>query len=675
MMKTPRKMHLAIVLLDLLSFLSFAGIETVAATQGGDGSLAYQRDTRADIPALTQPDHFPKTWEPVVVEPQTPARFPEEFERNFLPSPDSQPAGLAWDGKSLWVAGRKEGKLFTIDPQTGNVISCLPAPSDFPTGLAFQGKTLWLTDQHARTLSAIEDGKVAKKFVLDFPCAGVAVMPDGLMVSDAEKALLRLVSPDDGKVLKTMPAADAGIAGLAFDGAYLWCSQHGSLLVHDLEHERPIDCFAISDRVPDRQQPAGLEIFDGRLWYTDLANGKIVSIATPRHGQPIVAGGIERQAVCVMNVRNASGERWPPGMFLMNVPIYEMPGQRLICYQITPTPVAHYRDSEGNLHAMIAWDGVEPGDGFNVVVHATLWSADRWTFIDPREAAEADTEPLKTNCQEKLGGAYPIDSDYVQAFAQKAVDKERNPYWRFRLAHDAFVAQTTYVEPEDQTVKGVLANGKGVCRHFSNVLVTLGRNLQVPMLDAWAPHHNICCFWVHGAGWVFNEATINITDKNATMLSSCRWFSGLPRDELTTGVAGPALQGDLLVDGKPFVPGRHCRFPKDLPGFRNEIEWQAKNKADANNVNPMFFAHLQARRDGEEIRLHWEDAADLEDDPIEYVVEAKAEDGQMKEVGRTNEHQFSFTPKEKVVSVCVTALDGHHEMPAAPKAERRVHGD
>jgi hypothetical protein len=146
----------------------------------------------------------------------------------------------------------------------------------------------------------------------------------------------------------------------------------------------------------------------------------------------------------------------------------------------------------------------------------------------------------------------------------------------------------------------------------------------------------------------------------------------LPWDELTTGVSGPALQGDLLVDRVPFVPARHCRFPKDLPGFRNELEWQVKNKNDKQNANPLFFALLQARRSGDEIRLKWEEAVDLEEDKIEYVVEARSIDGKLREVGRTKQRQFGFVSKEKVVSVAVTALDRHHEPTSAPKVERRV---
>ena len=487
-MKAPTRLLLAIAAISLFPLVGSARAEkqtepqaagpSEGAEQGTGASLAYTRDARKNLPALTQPDHFVKTWEAVAVQPQVPSRFPEELDRQTLPSPDPLPAGLAWDGKRLWVAGRKAHKLFQIDPQTGNVSTSIPSPGDSPSGLAFDGRILWHTDRRARTLYGIENGKVTKKFVLDWPCAGVAVMPQGLIVSDSQKALLRIVSPENGKVIDTVAAPDVGIAGLAFDGTYLWCSQHGYLIVHDLPHKRPINSFAVAARASDQQRLGGLAFVNDRLWYTDMTSGKLVNIATPRHGRHIAARGIEREAVVAMTVQNLSGRKWPRGSFLMNVPIYEMPGQRFLRYRITPTPLAHYRDSEGNLHALIPWDGVEPGGGFQVVVRATLWSADRWTFIDPKEASEATSEPLKRICADKQGGAYPIDADFVLAFLHKAVKEGNNPYWRFRLAHDAFVAQTNYVEPSDQSVKGVLATGKGVCRHFSNVLVTLGRSLR-----------------------------------------------------------------------------------------------------------------------------------------------------------------------------------------------------
>jgi hypothetical protein len=417
-----------------------------------------------------------------------------------------------------------------------------------------------------------------------------------------------------------------------------------------------------------------LAIANDRLWYTDLAGGRIVSIAKPRNGQRIASRGAEHEAVFAMVVQNRSDRTWKPGAFLMNVPIYEMPGQRFVRYEITPTPVAHYRDPDGNLHALIAWQSVAPGEAFEVVARVTLWSADRWTFVDPAAASSDLSEALARNCADRQGGRYPTSDETVREFVQKAVGDESNPYWKFRLVHDAYVSYVTYAEPPDESVVGVLKTRKGVCRNFSDALVTFGRSLHVPMLDAWAPHHNICCVWVRGAGWVFVEPTLDNAGKNANQWGACRWCAGLPRNELTTGVAGPSIFGELLVDGARFVGQWHCRIPSSLPGFRHQADWQSKARADKRNYNPYFPAVLQAHQRDGRIQVNWQAAVDLEGDGIEYVVEAKADGGEFKEVGRTQEQRFEFKPDGEVVAVRVTAMDGHHGSASAPKAEAGVAG-
>ena len=635
-------------------------------------ALPFAADTRPGLPALTQPEHFVKSWQAVTVQPVTPQRYPEEIEETFLPSPDPLPAGLAWDGKALWVAGRKEAKLYRIDLDSGAVLTSIPAPGPQPAGLAFDGKTLWHIDAQSRTLFGIEEGKVVRQFVLDWACVGVASAPQGLIVSDWEKPVLRVVSAETGKVIDTLPAPDTKIWGLAFDGSNLWCGRDSTIIVDDLAHQRPVCGFSVAGRVPDERQVTGLALANGRLWSADMSKGRIASMAAPRHGQHIAARGTERLAIFAMSVRNTGNQAWKPGSFLMNVPIYEMPGQRLIRYQITPTPVAHYRDPEGNLHALIAWQDVAPGQGFGVVARATLWSADRWTFVDPQQANSDYSEPLKSICVDRQGKRYPIDDPSVREFVQKAVDDEANPFWKFRLAHDAFVRFVTYAEPSDESVVGVLRTGKGVCRNFSDVLVTFGRSMGVPTLDAWAPNHNICCVWVSGAGWVFVEPTANNTNRGKNLWDKTCWSTGLPRDLLSTGVAGPSLFGDLLVDGAAFVPAWHCRIPKNLTGFRHAADWATKGAADGGNSNPFFPALLRVGLRDEKVCAEWMAAADLEADSIEYVVEAKGENGQYQEVGRTKEQQFEFKPEGKTVSVRVTAVDGHHGQADAPKEEAAI---
>ncbi len=624
------------------------------------GISSYIPDPRSGLPSLTQPEHFVKSWPAVSVQAKPQERYPDELEEKYFSSPDPYPVGLAWDGKSLWVSGIQTGRLYQLDSETGTVLTSIMTPGPEPAGLAFDGKVLWCIDAHSRTLTGIEDGRVVRQFVLDWACRGIAGGPNGLIISDADNPIFRVVSPESGNVIDTFVAPDTKISGMTKKGSALWCGRGATIIVHDLEHKRPVCGFSIAGRVPEDRQVTGLAFANGRLWSADRSKGRIASIPIPQHGQRISARGAERQAVFAMSVRNTSQHVWKAGSFLMNVPIYEMPGQRLIDYRITPEPVAHYRDPEGNLHALIAWQELAPTEGFQVVVRARLWSADRWTFVDPRQEIQEYSEPLKSICRDRQGKRYPLDDPAVREFIRKAVGDEPNPFWKFRLAHDAFVQFVTYTEPPDESVVGVLRTGKGVCRNFSDVLVTFGRNMDIPILDAWAPHHNLCCVWISGAGWVFVEPTANNTSGGKTQWSRTCWSSGLPRDQLTTGVAGPSLFGDLLVDGKPYVPGWHCRIPKELKGFRHAADWATRGVSDSGNGQPFFPALLRARLRDKQVFAEWFSAADPEDDAIEYRVEAKTEDGAYREIGRTKDQRFEFKPEGNVVAVRVTALDGRH---------------
>ncbi len=135
-MKAPTRLLLAIAAISLFPLVGSARAEkqtepqaagpSEGAEQGTGASLAYTRDARKNLPALTQPDHFVKTWEAVAVQPQVPSRFPEELDRQTLPSPDPLPAGLAWDGKRLWVAGRKATQTLSDRPANGKRINKHP---------------------------------------------------------------------------------------------------------------------------------------------------------------------------------------------------------------------------------------------------------------------------------------------------------------------------------------------------------------------------------------------------------------------------------------------------------------------------------------------------------------------------------------------------------------------
>lgn len=64
-------------------------------------------------------------------------------------SPDANPQGVTWDGKTLWINDSTVGRIYQVDPFTGAVIRSFASPGTQPRGLAFDGKYLWHSDDDA----------------------------------------------------------------------------------------------------------------------------------------------------------------------------------------------------------------------------------------------------------------------------------------------------------------------------------------------------------------------------------------------------------------------------------------------------------------------------------------------------------------------------------------------
>ncbi|MGB2821190.1 MAG: transglutaminase domain-containing protein, partial [Phycisphaerae bacterium] len=532
-------------------------------------SYAFVPDNRPGLPTITQPGGMRLT--PVLVRPLIPGRFPEELvDEAVFRSPDPDPAGIAWGGSSLWLAGRKSKRIFRIDPGSGKVLESFPAPGRFPTCLAFDGRRLWHTDARTRRLYCLVEGKVTRQFALDWECVGVTAAGDGLIVGDWQSDKLRVVSKQTGKVVRTIDAPDKNLWGLATDGEHLWCARGDCLIVQDQQRCLPIGGFGVAGRRPDARRVSGLDIAGDWIWYADNLKGRVVKLRKPSGGQQVAAKGVEREATFWMKVQNKSRRNWQPFSFLMNVPIYEMPGQRFLSYRIQPPPMAHYRDPDGNLHALYRRERFGPSDTLRVEVRARLWSADRWTFLDPRRVHGRIPESLQRICSEGFKDQLPLKDPFIRDFALAAAKGESNPYWKLRRVHDALIDRVTYAQPPDESVAGPLRTGKGLCRNFSTVLQALGRIVDVPVLDAWAPHHNLVCAHLPGTGWAFIEVTANNSKESMNRWRRSIWFGGLPGGQLTTGVRGPSILDEATIDGQPFVNKWHCRIPKGLAGFSHQ---------------------------------------------------------------------------------------------------------
>jgi sugar lactone lactonase YvrE len=76
-----------------------------------------------------------------------------EPHKKIVVPPDT--AGLAWDGRWLWVPRMEKGEVLRVDPMFANVVATLPVQCT-PTGLTWDGEALWVADWEGSRLLRIE---------------------------------------------------------------------------------------------------------------------------------------------------------------------------------------------------------------------------------------------------------------------------------------------------------------------------------------------------------------------------------------------------------------------------------------------------------------------------------------------------------------------------------------
>ncbi len=154
-----------------------------------------------------------------------------------FPSPGPGPAGLAWDGETLWHSDYRDGCIYGLDPETGAVRRKLFCPGNLG-GLTWDGRSLWqsLFDQE----------------------------------------MIRCINPITNDFDETIILEGQGwLSGVAWDGRNLWAvaQQRGNLLSIDLttnETNPPISGLVAMGDIDYR---------DGYLW---------ASVATPLRFDPVL---------------------------------------------------------------------------------------------------------------------------------------------------------------------------------------------------------------------------------------------------------------------------------------------------------------------------------------------------------------------------------------------------
>lgn len=142
--------------------------------------------------------------------------------------------GMAFDGANVWVANSLSNTVTKLRASDGKVLGNFKTGGESPWFLAFDGKNIWVTNEGNEILSELSaaDGSVIATYPQKHGVAGIAFDGTYIWVSDFYSAVYRYKL--DGKEAGTFQLGYHHPFSMAFDGGNMWVVNDGNGTVSKL---------------------------------------------------------------------------------------------------------------------------------------------------------------------------------------------------------------------------------------------------------------------------------------------------------------------------------------------------------------------------------------------------------------------------------------------------------
>ncbi len=153
---------------------------------------------------------------------QSPATFPV-----------GTPAGVAFDGASIWVTNSDSNTVTKLRASDGAVLGTFSAGSN-PIGMAFDGANIWVANNGSNTVTKLRasDGVCVGTCTFsvgNYPTSGVAFDGANIWVTAYRGNNVTKLRASDGACVGTCTfSVGTGPEGAAFDGANIWVTNFNS---------------------------------------------------------------------------------------------------------------------------------------------------------------------------------------------------------------------------------------------------------------------------------------------------------------------------------------------------------------------------------------------------------------------------------------------------------------
>lgn len=187
--------------------------------------------------------------------------------------PVSHPAGLAFDGRDIWVVDWFSQSLYAHSTRDASLREARHLPAETPVSAHFARESVWTVDAAGTVARRMKDPKLT--VLQRWPGAApnpAGIVFDGLYLWTLDGRAKRLTKhlPDAAlTVLGVYRVPGAKPAGLAYDGQTLWTLDAADRCLRRHNLQRPdeaVEFIALSAYSDGKELPTGLAFDGSRFW-------------------------------------------------------------------------------------------------------------------------------------------------------------------------------------------------------------------------------------------------------------------------------------------------------------------------------------------------------------------------------------------------------------------------
>ena len=466
-----------------------------------------------------------------------------------IDGPGQQVAGLAWDGRHLWVTDASGAKIYQLDPSSGAVLKSFSSPGPLPTGLAWDGQYLWCADDQLNRLFQIDTVAGDMQQMLSLSTTrpmGLCFRNGSPIYLDSGADLIREMDLATGNASQQFATPADECWGLDWDGRYFWVSDAGrnEISAMDPEYREVVMILPAPTH-----RSAGIAFGGEFLWIADAQENRIYQIQV--HGEERFGLWNRRNIRVVYTV--STENRGSSTMYLRTyfaVPP-ETPFQTLLTdVRFSPEPQQLTQDIFGQKIAVIL-DTLAPGQirYYSWDVAAAVSSA-RYFYLPDRVTSEEDIPGEVRALYLRDGSKYRITDPVIKDAVAQAIGDETRYYWKVRRIHDYVIEHLEYYNDGHwDDAPTVLSGGSGSCSEYTMSFIAMCRAAGIPARYEAGGHirgelpyedtvfHRWAQVYFPGVGWVPVDCT---WDDRDDPVDQARYFGGYANGVLATTIGGGA---------------------------------------------------------------------------------------------------------------------------------------